>query len=235
MKPVEMGRDLRTRRRARGMTQARLAGMVGVRPLVLGRWERGERVPTRAQVHRLAEILDVDPAVAAAWTETAGRADRTEPSTAVRIVQALGGSDPWGDLPSPVVATRQESKRWWRLPPGPAGTRPVPAGGAAAPRSAVVAMPAPHPRLATAPDGDVFPAPAARTPRVPYMEDPEQQRVYTVRSALTLAMLGALAIALVWAWGQLGDGWGAFLDLFRGDTPASDLTDALGLVFRRGI
>ena len=52
-------------------------------------------------------------------------------------------------------------------------------------------------------------------------------------SALTLAVLGALALTLVWAWGELGDGWGAFIDLFRGDQPAEDLTDALGLLFRR--
>jgi len=231
---AEMGGDLRARRRARGMTQARLAGMVGVRPLVLGRWERGEAVPTRDQIRLLAETLDVDPAVAVAWAETAGRADRTEPSTAVRIVQALGGSDPWGDLPSPIVATPRERRPWWLFSSGRRST------GAAegptrstTPPSAVVAMPAPHPRLATQPDGDVFPAPAPRVVETPYMDDPEQQRVYTVRSALTLAVLGALALTLVWAVGELSDGWGAFLDLFRGDDAAGGLTDALGLLWMR--
>lgn len=230
MKPVEMGHDLRARRRARGMTQARLAGMVGVRPLVLGRWERGEAVPTRDQVNRLAEILDVDPAAAAAWREAAGRADRTEPSTAVRIVQALGTeSDPWGDLPTPVVIGTRDDRRWWQK--GFRRPRPAPrTASARGPRSEVVAMPAPQPRLTHDPDGDVFPAPAARTARVPYMEDPDQQRIYTLRAGLTLAVLGGLAIALVWAWGQLGDGWGAFIDLFRGDEPVTELTGALGLL-----
>ena len=228
----EMGSDLRARRRARGMTQARLADTVGVRPLVLGRWERGEAAPTRDQIRLLVEILDVNSATATSWAESAGRTDRPEPSTVVRIVQALGGSDPWGDLPSPIVTTPQKDRRRWPFSFGrrSAGGAEDSIRSAAPPRSVGVTKPAPHPRLTSQPDGDARPPPVRRVTETPYMDDPEQQRVYTVRSALTLVVLGALALALVWAVGELSDGWGAFLDLFRGGDLAGDPTDALGLI-----
>jgi hypothetical protein len=52
-----------------------------------------------------------------------------------------------------------------------------------------------------------------------YLDDPAEQRRYALRWALTLAILAALAIGLVWALLELREGWGAFLDLFRSKPP----------------
>jgi transcriptional regulator with XRE-family HTH domain len=62
-----MGRDLRARRRDLGLTQVALAEAVGTRPVMVGRWERGEALPTMDEARRLAEVLDLDPSMAAEW------------------------------------------------------------------------------------------------------------------------------------------------------------------------
>lgn len=66
-----MGRDLRARRRALGLTQVALAEAVGTRPVMVGRWERGEALPTMEEARRLAEVLDLDPSAAAGWSALA--------------------------------------------------------------------------------------------------------------------------------------------------------------------
>ncbi|MBN2113877.1 MAG: helix-turn-helix transcriptional regulator [Acidimicrobiia bacterium] len=60
-----------------------------------------------------------------------------------------------------------------------------------------------------------------------YLNDPAEQRRYALRWAVTLLVLGALAVGLVWALAELREGFGAFLDLFRGRPPGSGLTRAL--------
>jgi len=59
------------------------------------------------------------------------------------------------------------------------------------------------------------------------LDDPVEQRRYALRWALTLLALGALAIGLIWALGELQEGWSAFLDLFRGGPPGTTSTRAL--------
>ena len=53
-----LGGELRSRRRARGLNRATLAQAAGTRPVIIGRWERGEGVPTPAQVRVLADVLE---------------------------------------------------------------------------------------------------------------------------------------------------------------------------------
>jgi transcriptional regulator with XRE-family HTH domain len=50
------GRGARIRRVA-GVTQAQLAREIGVDPMTVSRWERGERVPRDAQAIRYARVL----------------------------------------------------------------------------------------------------------------------------------------------------------------------------------
>lgn len=195
-----MGRDLRARRRSLGLTQAGLAQAVGTRPVMVGRWERGEALPSLDEAVRLAEVLDLDPAVAAGWSAVALRpAPEAVPSRAP--APALPGGE--SALPAWRRRLAVLPAMWlgrWR----PSGRVPGEAG-----------------------DEAVFPAPRARRPGESYLDDPVERRRYALRFALTLIALGALAIGLVWAVGQLGDGWGAFLDLFRGRPPASGVTRAL--------
>ena len=55
----EFAKRLRETRSARGLTQTRLAGMLGVSPRVYNRWERGAAIPRLDTLVKIAEILEV--------------------------------------------------------------------------------------------------------------------------------------------------------------------------------
>lgn len=197
MSLATMGRELRARRRALGLTQAEVAEAAGTRPVMVGRWERGEAVPTVDEVIRLGEILDLDPTVAAGWTAVAWRPAPAPdgPPDAAETAGPVEGSSrlQW-------LARFSALASGWR-------SRLVPLRGRG--------------------DDAAFPSPGPRLPGESYLDDPVEQRRYAVRWALTLLALGALAIGLVWALGELRQGWDAFLDLFRSRPPGSGPTRAL--------
>jgi transcriptional regulator with XRE-family HTH domain len=58
-----LGQNLREQRLARGLTQEELAGDAGIKRSYLSELERGLRNPTVRALGRLAEALDIDPAV----------------------------------------------------------------------------------------------------------------------------------------------------------------------------
>ncbi|MFQ5948564.1 MAG: hypothetical protein ACE5KX_06870 [Acidimicrobiia bacterium] len=77
---------------------------------------------------------------------------------------------------------------------------------------------------------DMYPVPSPRPrstvagPRRagrPYLEDPRERRLYVFRALGTTVGLILLAVALLWALGELGNVWGTFLDLFRRAPEAS--------------
>jgi len=180
-----LGAELRARRSARGLTCAALAQAVGTRPVIIGRWERGEGAPTREQVQVLADVLELPPALAARWeaaTERAGPSAETD------------------GPPGPAQATAR--REWWL--PGRAAVPP--------------AMPAAGGRPGT----------RAGAAGWSYLDDPAEQRRYALRWALTLVILGVLAVCLLWALGELADGWRAVIELFRSGPPAGGLAAALG-------
>lgn len=76
----ERGDTIRRLREQRYLEVAELAGEVGVNERTLGAWEAG-RGPTRKNLRRLADALDVDP----------GELDRSEarpePSIEVRVLE----------------------------------------------------------------------------------------------------------------------------------------------------
>lgn len=55
--PVRLGRNLATRRKALGLTQALVAERLGVDTETLSRFERGKHVPSLLTLERLAAIL----------------------------------------------------------------------------------------------------------------------------------------------------------------------------------
>jgi transcriptional regulator with XRE-family HTH domain len=192
-----MGRDLRARRRALGLTQAEVAEAVGTRPVMVGRWERGEALPNLDEAIRLGEVLDLDPAVAAGWR-------------AVALPPAPTPDEPPNSAETPGPPEGRPRPQWLVRLSAPASawrSRLAPLRG----RGGQAAFPTPGPQL----------------PGESYLDDPVEQRRYAIRWALTLLVLGALAIGLVWALGELRQGWDAFLDLFRGRPPGSGLTRAL--------
>jgi transcriptional regulator with XRE-family HTH domain len=58
-----VGRNLRTYRKARGLSQEELAQAVGVHRTYMGGLERGERNLTLRSIERIAERLGLDPLV----------------------------------------------------------------------------------------------------------------------------------------------------------------------------
>ncbi len=183
-----MGSGLRARRRALGLTRATLAEAVGARPVIIGRWERGEGIPTPEQARALAEALELLPAVAADWEAVAERAGLMR-----------------GRELRPGPAWARAGRDRWLL-----GRR-----GAAPPAS-----PAGEPASGAPPAGAYH----------SYLDDPAEQRRYLLRWALTLVILGALAVWLIWALGELAEGWGGLVELFRTVPPSGDPAGAFGLV-----
>ncbi len=188
------GLDLKVYRTARGLSQAALAAAVGVRPLVVARWERGESVPTDAQVEGLAQALDVEPLEVSRWFEGVARgAGVATPSGGDSSGR---GADPWTSRASPDRSGRggflRSRLRMLRIRP-PSGP-----GGAWA-----------------------FPSRSSRRVVRSYLNDPVERRRYALRLAATILVMLALMLALVWALGQLSSAWGSFLDLFRDTEPST--------------
>jgi len=67
----ELGRAARLRRLELGVSQSRVADALGVSPLQVGRWERGEEVPDPSRIRALADALDLGPDIADAWLASA--------------------------------------------------------------------------------------------------------------------------------------------------------------------
>ncbi len=260
MPPSALGNELRERRRALGMTQARLADLVGVRPSVLGGWEHGESSPSAQQVQVLSQILLLESETTAAWLEAISLAGPAAPSVPMpppvsstrraaggagpvssRILGALGAADPFGE----VVLAGSQRPPWWQRLLGPLA--PVRSSSSASKagagerggrrRSSTVAGVAllesgvrSDGPSVARGDSGGSAAPESGVAWRPYWEDPEEQRVYLLRWMGTLVVLGLLAAALVWAFIQLGAGWTAFLDLFRRHETTSDLVEAAGVL-----
>jgi transcriptional regulator with XRE-family HTH domain len=182
---VAMGGELRTRRRARGISRTVLAEAIGSRPVIIGRWERGEGVPTPEQAQALIRALALDSGAAVDWEAAA-------------LAGALSG----GEGRSGGEAARPRGRRW--------------AGGWAAAGS----------RLWGGRSTGASPDRALSS----YLDDPAEQRRYVRRWVLTLAILGALAIALIWAFGELADGWRALVELFRSGPAPGEPAGALHLL-----
>ena len=67
----ELGSISRRRRLELGLSQSRIADAVGVSPLQVGRWERGEDIPDPSVVGVLVEVLDLGPETAEIWLASA--------------------------------------------------------------------------------------------------------------------------------------------------------------------
>ncbi|MBU9194441.1 helix-turn-helix domain-containing protein [Burkholderia gladioli] len=55
---ARVGTAIAEQRRARGLTQARLAEMIDLEQEAISRWERGTRVPTLHRLQQLSDALD---------------------------------------------------------------------------------------------------------------------------------------------------------------------------------
>lgn len=187
---------LRQARRVRGMTSAALAEAVGVRPSDVSRWERGEAVPPPTRIRAIARALGVDQRTMLAWIAGAGAWEAPD-ADEVEIVIDLAPPDPF------VLITAV-----------PAPVRPRPEPSAVSPQRAPVGRPRPvasvfpTPRTSLGADTHIY---AAATG---FRREPHPRVAGLARMARTVGGLVVLALILVWAVGQLGDGLGQWVDLF---------------------
>jgi hypothetical protein len=238
------------------MTRSRLAAALAVPISRVTRWEIGGTTPSPSEVRALARELRLDPAEAAQWTEwcAGGPAPVT---VAVEIIppgDSMPSPDPFGgnenDVPageagarrrSEVIAGRRQrrTERQARRRSGRTAddTRRGRRASAGAGEVFAPNLLAPSRAPATAVNtGAVFPVPA--TPRTvdrltyssaapTYRTTAEDRTVYRSRWLRVALVLVALVALLWWAAAQLGDGWGALLDLFHSNDEPAEVVDAL--------
>ena len=186
---LQLGRELRERRRNAGLSQTQVAAAVGVSVLDIGRWERGEALPSSQLVEQIGTVVRAPAADIVAW-------------------QAMAGSVPTGSArPLGVVP----------LPANPFGNaaRPAPATGSLVP--GLAPLPTALTRIRPAGRLAVEPAPPQAIEHGHVIGSDPGRRVYDadpriarsplrqwVRRAGTVAGLAFLGLVLWWALVELG-------------------------------
>lgn len=222
------GRTVRYRRTKLGMSQAKLADLVGRTVTTIRAWERDKSRPNDPKVlSALAAVLGVDEkhlfdkaGVEPPETETSPTVEQALATLAFEdVVDASGGDTATGqdEQPPPepesepepehehepvVVASPEEQEHQ------PSVERQLQAVGAGQ-QPAYAAPPDPLER------GPVTPT----TADLSYIEDDSQRQLYRVRNLATLVAFVALVIAFLWALGEglgaLGEWWDEFFANLR--------------------
>lgn len=213
------GRTVRYRRTKLGMSQAKLADLVGRTATTIRAWERDKSRPNDPKVlSALAAVLGLDEkhlfdkaGVEPPETATSPTVEQALATLAFEDVVDASGSDTGTDQdeqpepepePEPVAVTASEERE--RQPSVEHQFETV---GASQP--AYAAPPDPLQR------GPVTPT----TADLSYMEDDSQRQLYRVRNLATLVAFVALVIAFLWALGEglgaLGEWWDDFFTNLR--------------------
>lgn len=223
---MSLGDLIRQQRAALGLTQARLAELVGKSPSTVRSWERDRSRPAdEASLSALAAVLGLseDQAQQAMWAEAA------PPQTA--DMPASTPSSPAAPAPDP-QPTPAQGLRISESASEPA-TLEVAESAETARATEVepVELPTPvaPPELETVVSEDIFPPPSRATsdrrfqlgdladvlrstsavssrPRVPsYLDDPTEIRTYRLQTIMTAALLVFMIIVLFWAVGEARD------------------------------
>ena len=213
--PVQpsLGELISSQRAALGLTQARLAELVGRSPSTIRSWERDRTAPAdRASVAALAAVLGLtEDEMAAAIlgpTESPPAAPPPTPAPVEQVESAVPDED---------ASAAGEDEREVALGLGHSGGNestdsssfqtPAPASdeSQAAAASTVLSEISPA-RVETA--GAV-----ARLPRVPsYLDDPGEVRTYRVRTVLTAVLMILILIVLSWAFTEAREAFGLIFD-----------------------
>lgn len=239
------GRTVRYRRNKLGLSQAKLAELVGRSTPTIRSWERDKSRPNDAQViATLAAILGVDerqlfekaeidqPVV----TETSPTVEQALATLSVESAPVADSDEIEVDLseaeeemstPAPIPVPVSVEQYRLDLVAMDGGSADSSDGAQAAP---VVSQPR-HERVlltAGASPGPAYvapPEPYMQTPVTPgisdvsYMEDASQRQLYRVRNLATFVAAVALVIAFIWAMGEgigaLGDWWDEFFGNLR--------------------
>lgn len=209
----DFGDLVRMARERRGLSMARLGDLVGRSRSTVRAWERGESVPGDPSViSALSAVLDLDEDD---LYEAAG-IDRPSLETRPTVEQALATlrSDP---APSPRPgSTGDDSRgRGAHLRPEEEGSPLSPPSSPSATRADSVPSPGRAP-VAVAGPAIGRPERAPSGPATSYLEQPGERMRYRLRVVATVCAVGALVVALIWAFGEFRVAMADVWDALRG-------------------
>ena len=212
--PVQpsLGELISSQRAALGLTQARLAELVGRSPSTIRSWERDRTAPAdRASVAALAAVLGLtEDEMAAAIlgpTEPPLGAPPPAPAPGEQDESAVPGDDSNASSGSePATASEVEHSEGNDSIDASSTNTPAPAPDDSQAAAATVLSEVSPARTETG--GAV-----ARLPRVPsYLDDPGEVRTYRVRTVLTAALMIFILIVLIWAFREAREAFGLIFD-----------------------
>jgi transcriptional regulator with XRE-family HTH domain len=195
------GRTVRYRRTKLGLSQARLADLVGRSPSTIRSWESDRSTPNDPSIlFTLSAILGTDERL---LFDKAGVEMPIVMETSPTMEQALASLAPEPDSESDAPARSSE---------GDAEPAVVPDPSAALRQLQPLTDPEPTTSTVTT----LVAVPASE---LSYVEDPAQRQMYRVRTLASVVGLVALAVTLLWAAGEglqsLGEWWSEFFSGLR--------------------
>ena len=205
------GRTVRYRRTKLGLSQAKLAELVGRSTATVRAWERDKSRPNDPKVlEALAAILGVDERQLFDKAEVETPLFEENSPTVEQALATLAPPEPRRETPAHLAEPVVEDQD----PGFPAETPPVPRE----PARRLVGV-ASGPAYVAPPDPFVQTVPTPSVIDTSYMEDESQRQMYRVRSLATLVAFVALVVAFIWAAGEglgaLGDWWDSFFGNLR--------------------
>jgi transcriptional regulator with XRE-family HTH domain len=197
------GRTVRYRRTKLGLSQTRLADLVGRSPSTIRSWESDRSTPNDPGVlFTLAAILGTDERM---LFDKAGVEMPIVMETTPTMEQALASLAPEADVETD--ASEEPSFEDRSFDPIPVPTPPEV-------MRRLRPRPVPEPTTSTVTTLVAVPA-----EELSYMEDPGQRQMYRVRTLASVVGLVALAVTLLWAAGEglqsLGEWWNEFFSGLR--------------------
>lgn len=216
------GRTVRYRRTKLGMSQAKLADLVGRTATTIRAWERDKSRPNDPNVlSALAAVLGIDERH---LFDKAG-VEPPEAATSPTVEQALATLS-FEDVVDASGDGAEADQRDEPRPEPEADREPAAAIPAEEPeRQPSMARQSETVGASRQPAYVAPPDPFERAPVTPttadlsYMEDDSQRQLYRVRNLATMVAFVALVIAFIWALGEgmgaLGEWWGDFVANLR--------------------
>lgn len=217
------GRTVRYRRTKLGLSQTRLAELVGRSPATIRSWEADRSVPNDPKVlTTLVAILGVDERT------LFGKVGMEPPvgvETSPTVEQALATLTPeTGEEPSDTHRPKAYEDLTAELHPEQERERTAPEK-TVTPKEPKVPQVAERPSLRVVPRPKPAPVPATTTltpvavRELSYIEDPAQRQFYQVRTLAAVVGLVTLVLALFWAFGNgleaIGAWWNEFFSNLR--------------------
>lgn len=222
------GRTVRYRRTKLGMSQAKLADLVGRTATTIRAWERDKTRPNDPKVlSALAAVLGVDErhlfdkaGVEPPETETSPTVEQALATLAFEdVVDASGGDTGTDQGHQPQPESEEEPESEPEHEPAGVASSEEQEHRPSTERDFEVVGTSRQPAYTAPPDplkrGPVTPT----TADLSYMEDGSQRQLYRVRHLATLVAFVALVIAFLWALGEglgaLGEWWDQFFANLR--------------------